>query len=102
MTANDLHTLKEECLRLLQYYIDKTSQLMKIYKDSNQMRYFLFALKGNRESIKGEDISKEYLVKCIDALLGVRNNTVANDHLGDLQNELHEELTLLKLRYDLD
>ena len=76
---------------------------MKIYKDTSETMYFLFALKGTKTAIKSElNPSKTFLLKCIDSLIDGQKNRSGNSKLNALRSEIEEELVLLKLRYNLD
>ena len=103
MINQNITTLKNECLQLLQYYLKKTDSIMKIYKDTSETRYFLFALKGTKASIKSETSpTKTFLLKCINTLIEGQKNRSGNSKLNALRSEIEEELSLLKLRYNLD
>lgn len=103
MINQNAKSLKFECLNVLDYYLAKTRSIMRIYKDTSEIRYFLFALKGTKASIDGkEKISKIYLNKCIDTLIDGQKDKLGSARLVALRNELEEELSLLKLRYNLE
>ncbi len=103
MINQNIATLKNECLQLLQYYLKKTDSIMRIYKDTSETMYFLFVLKGTKASIKSEtNPTKTFLLTCINTLIEGQKNRSGNSKLNALRNEIEEELTLLKLRYNLD
>ena len=102
MTAYDKKTLFNECQKVLQYYLDKTEVVRKLYQDTAETQYFLSALKGTMAFITGrEDVDIAFLNKCINGLIAGQKGRTGNDRLTDLRQELEEELKLLKMRYDL-
>lgn len=75
---------------------------MKIYEDTDEIQYFLFALKGTKSFIiSKEDIDKKYLNKCINGLISGQKGRTGNDRINSLRHELEEELELLKMRFNL-
>ena len=75
---------------------------MKLYQDTAETQYFLFAIRGTISYIKCEhDVEVPFLAKCIDGLIAGQKSRKGDDRLGDLRRELKEELELLKLRYNV-
>ena len=102
MTAQDRKTLLNECLKVLQYYIDKTEAVRKLYQDTAETQYFLSALKGTMTFIAAkEEVDIPFLNRCLDGLIAGQKGRTEKNRLTDLRLELKEELKLLKLRYDL-
>ena len=103
MTLYTKQALLDECLTILNYYLNKTEVLMKLYQASTESQYFLFAIKSTMaflQSTTNPDMA--YLKKCIDGLIAGQRDQSKEDHLGNLKDEMVEELRLLKLRYDLE
>ena len=102
MTAYDKQTLLNECQKVLEYYLDKTERVMNLYQDTAETQYFLLALKGTMSIFNNnENMDITYLKKCINGLIAGQKGQKENDRLSDLRFELEEELTLLKLRYNI-
>ena len=102
MNELDTKTLLSECLKLLEYYLDKTVSIMKIYEDTDEIQYFLFALKGTKSFLLSkENIDIKYLNKCINGLISGQKGRAGNNRLTSLRHELEEELALLKMRFNL-
>ncbi|MDJ0645689.1 MAG: hypothetical protein QNJ57_06835 [Flavobacteriaceae bacterium] len=102
MSELETKTLFSECITLLDYYLDKTESIMKLYQDTAEIQYFLFALKGTKSFLTSkENIDIDYLNKCINSLISGQKGRTGNDRLTNLRIELEEELELLKLRFDL-
>lgn len=103
MTAYDKQTLLNECRKVLQYYFDKTESVMNLYQDTAETQYFLFALKGTMYFINNkESVDIPFLKKCINGLIAGQKGRNGSDRLSDLRQELEEELTLIKLRYNIN
>lgn len=103
MIQEDIDSLKKECLSLVDYYLKKTHSIMKLYQDTAESQYFLLALKGTKAFIESNDNTDIfYLKKCINGLIAGQKGREGHDRLSELRFELEEELTLLKLRYNLN
>lgn len=75
---------------------------MTLYQDTAETQYFLFALKGTMAFINNsENVDVPFLKKCINGLIAGQKGRSGSDRLSDLRHELEEELTLLKLRYNI-
>lgn len=102
MTTYDTGTLFNECQTVLQYYLKKTESVMSLYQDTAETQYFLVAIKGTISYLNNkEQVDKGYLKKCINGLIAGQKGRKGNSRLSDLRRELEEELTLLKLRYNI-
>mgnify|MGYP000061350085 CR=1 FL=1 len=103
MTIYDKQRLLNECHRVLQYYLEKTERVMNLYQDTSETQYFLFALKGTMAFLNNhKNADVPFLKKCINGLIAGQKGRNGNDRLSELRKELEEELTLLKLRYDIN
>lgn len=103
MTTHDKQALLNECLQVLQYYLDKTERVINLYQDTAETQYLLFALKGTMTFITNKERTDvAYLKKCINGLIAGQKGRSGSDRLSDLRSELEEELMLLKMRFDLN
>ena len=102
MTVHDKQSLLNECQKVFQYYLDKTERIINLYQDTAETQYFLFALKGTIAIINGkENADIPFLKKCIDGLIAGQKGRNGSDRLSALRRELEEELSLIKMRFDL-
>ncbi len=102
MTIYDKQRLLHECHRVLQYYLEKTERVMNLYQNTSETQYFLFALKGTMAFINSnKNADVPFLEKCINGLIAGQKGRRGDDRLSELRNELEEELSLLKMRFNL-